>query len=86
MSREQNTVRLGELYPVAPEQSLARREDYRLVWTGEVREPVAGEWYLSGAIVEGYRARRQLSHRCHIARLIRGETVTVWRPLTEDEQ
>lgn len=35
--------------------------------TGEFREPKAGEWFLSGAIVEGYYAPNDLSTKYHIA-------------------
>ena len=46
--------------------------------TGNYREPKAGEWYLSGAIVEAYRAPNDLSTPYHIARLVRvEEQVTV---------
>lgn len=32
----------------------------RAVWTGEKRPPRKGEWYLSGAIIEAYRAPNDL--------------------------
>lgn len=38
-------------------------------FTGEVRPPKRGEWYLSGAIVEGYKAPNDLSTPYHIAKL-----------------
>lgn len=41
------------------------------VWTGEKRCPKKGEWYLSGAIIEAYRAPNDLSTPFHIARLVR---------------
>jgi hypothetical protein len=40
------------------------------VATGEFRCPLAGEWYLSGAIVEAYRAPNTLSTKFHIAELV----------------
>lgn len=39
--------------------------------TGETRPPKAGEWFLSGAIVEGYRALNDLSDPYPIARLVK---------------
>ncbi len=49
----------------------------KAVWTGEKRCPKKGEWYLSGAIVEAYRAPNDLSSQFHIAKLVKTETKTV---------
>lgn len=38
--------------------------------TGEFRPPKKGEWYLSGAIVEAYRALNDLSSSYHIAKIV----------------
>jgi len=38
--------------------------------TGEKRPPKAGEWYISGAIPEAYRAPNDLSQKHVIARLV----------------
>jgi len=46
----------------------------RVVLTGEFREPKKGEWYLSGAIPEGYRAKNDLLSAFYICRLVRVET------------
>ena len=43
----------------------------RAVYTGEKRPPKQGEWYLSGAIVEAYRAPNDLSTPYHIAKLVK---------------
>jgi hypothetical protein len=40
-------------------------------WTGEKRCPKAGEWYLSGAEVEAYKAPSDLSEVYHIAELVK---------------
>lgn len=40
------------------------------VWTGEKRPPRKGEWYLSGAKIEAYRAPNDLTTAFHIARLV----------------
>lgn len=44
--------------------------------TGERRPPKKGEWYLSGAIVEAYRAPNDLSTPFQIARLVKTKTIT----------
>jgi hypothetical protein len=50
---------------------------FRVVSTGEKRPPRKGEWYLSGAIITGYRAPNDLSAQFHIARLVRVKTETI---------
>ena len=40
-------------------------------WTGDYRPPRAGEYYISGAIPEVYRAPNDLITPYHIARLVR---------------
>lgn len=42
----------------------------RAMATGEKRVPRKGEWYLSGAIIEAYRAANDLSCDFYIARLV----------------
>jgi hypothetical protein len=44
--------------------------------TGEKRPPKKGEWYLSGSIIEAYRAFDDLSTSYHIAKLVKTRTVT----------
>lgn len=39
--------------------------------TGEERCPKKGEWFVSGAIPEAYRAPNDLSQEYHIAKLVR---------------
>jgi len=39
-------------------------------WTGERRPPKAGEYYLSGSLIEAYRAPSDLGAPYHIARLM----------------
>lgn len=48
-------------------------------WTGEKRCPKAGEWYLSGAIIQAWKAPNYLSTPYHIARLVRVEEITTQR-------
>lgn len=42
----------------------------RAMATGEKRPPRKDEWYLSGAIVEAYRASNDLSSDYYIAKLV----------------
>ena len=55
----------------------------RTVATGEFRTPKAGEWYLSGAIVEAYRARSDMTTHYYIARLVKTEEVITRRIIKE---
>lgn len=52
------------------------RRHVRAVATGEMRLPRKGEWFLSGAEVEAYKAHNDLTTKYHIARLVKVETVT----------
>ncbi len=49
----------------------------RAVKTGEFRCPKAGEWFLSGAIVQAYKAKNNLSTKYHIARIVNTKTEQV---------
>lgn len=69
----------NKLYPLAEEYSADKRRKYRVRPTGEFRMPLRGEWYLSGAIVEGYQAPNDLSIDFHIGRLVEVEEVTIIR-------
>ena len=66
-----------KLYPLRDtltrtEKALLGKKGIKAVATGENRPPMAGEWFLSGAIVEAYRARADLSTVYPIARLVKG--------------
>jgi hypothetical protein len=50
--------------------------DIRAISTGEKRMPKKGEWYLSGAVVEAYRAPNDLNTEFHIAKLVNTKTET----------
>lgn len=52
------------------------RQNVRAVMKGEMRFPKAGEWYLSGAIVEAYRAPNDFGSPYMIARLVRVKVTT----------
>lgn len=72
-------VMKGELYPVAAGEPLPSgyaRETTMVRATGEKRVPRKGEWFLSGAIIEGYQATTTgLCTAFHIGELVRGELV-----------
>lgn len=83
-------LRVGNLYPVAEEDQkrLPAGWDHRAARvraTAEKRPPRAGEWYLSGAVIEGYRAPNDLSTAFRIGELVRGEYVTTWREVKQEE-
>lgn len=70
-------VEKGVYYPLAGEHgikvpaSLGDRKDIRAKWSGEVRSPQKGEFYLSGNPVEAYDAKNDLpTMRFHIAELV----------------
>ena len=50
--------------------------DVHAILTGERRPPRKGEWYLSGAIPEAYRAPNDLSTPYQICRLVKTRTET----------
>lgn len=54
----------------------------RAVRTGEYRRPLKGEWYLSGARAEAYRARADLSTEYHILRLVPVRKINEWEVLS----
>lgn len=73
-------VRMGELYPVwrmDMPRGIVNAHSVRARWTGETRQPRLGEYFLSGAIVEAYRAYTNISTAFAIAELVTVEvTVT----------
>ena len=50
--------------------ALSDRRHVRALFTGHVRPPRQGEWYLSGAILEAYMARVDMTEARPIARLV----------------
>lgn len=57
----------------------SKRRMVRVEATGEFRCPKQGEWYVSGAIAEGWRAPSDLSTAFYIAALVRVTTRTIVR-------
>jgi hypothetical protein len=77
---EPDMRRAVKTYPLAGVGSLVLRHrlsvrtpgvEIRAVKTGEFRPPRAGEWFLSGAVPEGYETKNDLSTPYHILRLVR---------------
>jgi len=69
---------IGKYFPLADPPTpddlsalgLPDKTGIRAMATGEKRSPRKGEWYLSGAIIEAYRASNDLSTQFHIAKLV----------------
>lgn len=53
-------------------------KNVRAIRTGEFRCPKQGDWYLSGSIVEAYRAPNDLTTPFHIVRLVVAREETSW--------
>lgn len=49
------------------------RNKVKAVYSGQFRPPRKGEWFLSGAVVEAYKAELNLTASYHIARLVKVE-------------
>lgn len=64
---------------------LGNGESIVAVLTGEKRAPRKGEWYLSGAIPEAWRAPNDLSTTYHICKLYKAVTRTVVTVALGDE-
>ncbi len=62
---------------VSVDEAMKLRKNIMAVYIGEKRCPKKNEWYLSGAIVEAYRAPNDLSTEYMIAKLVLTETKTV---------
>lgn len=57
---------------------LASDRQIMAVATNQFRTPKAGEWYLSGAIPEAYRAPNDLSIQHRIAKLVVVRKKVIW--------
>ncbi len=81
-------MRKGDLFPLADHYHGDLRSDFwplngeraniRAQFTGEFRPPKKGEWYLSGAVVEAYRAPNDLSTPYYIARIVWVEKTVIY--------
>jgi hypothetical protein len=73
-------MKKGDLFPIAsPYSVLSHRlaKDHRIQYTGEKRCPKEGEWFLSGAIIEGYKAPNDLNNLFHIGKLVKIKVETI---------
>lgn len=61
-------------YPIARPSGLTYGGT-KAVATGEFRCPKAGEWFLSGAIIEAYQTKNDLRIPYHIARLVQTKII-----------
>ena len=78
-------MRKGKLFPVAsPYSVISHRPDYRIQATGEFRCPNKEEWFISGAIPEGYQAPNDLSTPYYIGKLVKVKTTVVETVIEEN--
>lgn len=68
-------IKMSDVKGPYPSMGMAVQNVHAMA-TGEKRPPKRGEWYLSGASVEAYRAPNDLSTPYHIARLVLTATAT----------
>jgi len=71
------SVQRNVLYPAKGPGDGYTLAGRKAVWTGELRPPHCGEWYLSGAVIEAYKAIADLSTPYHIAVLVEAHD---WMP------
>jgi hypothetical protein len=79
---------MSNLYPVADqvlEHDPEVTGDGPIQWmakpTGDFRPPWKGEWYLSGAIIEAYQAKADMSDSYVIAEIVKAREV--WEEVEE---
>ena len=69
-----------KFYEIAEEEKLPmfQRHDIKAIKINEFRAPKSGEWYISGAIPEAYRAYTDYNEesKYQIAKLVRTKTIT----------
>lgn len=70
-------MKKGDLFPLADYYPAEDKINLRAMYTGEKRKPQINEWFLSGAIVEAYRASHNMAISYPIAVIVRVEVVTV---------
>lgn len=67
------SIRRGEFYP--GDGLTGPLERYK--WTGDIRRPKKGEYFLSGAVVTAYEAFNDMGAAYHIAIQVKTELVEV---------
>lgn len=75
-------------YPIAAGERIPggrKPSETRAIDANEFRPPRRGEWYLSGAIVEAYRAQSNLTTPFRIARLVEARSTVTWHVIDKKE-
>jgi hypothetical protein len=71
-----------EFYPLADFHSQHfKTHDVYAIKSDEFRPPKKGEWYLSGALIDAYQAKNDLTSSYRIAKLVRIEKITTYKIL-----
>lgn len=76
MSDNSEKLQRNKVYPCADQPRGHMRRHVGAVWSGERRPPKAGEWYLSGALIEAFRARNDLIPSYPIAKIHKVKRIT----------
>ena len=82
-------MKKGKLFPLSSPYSVfpdKRANDHRIRSTGEYRNPRKGEWFISGAIPEGYLAPSDLSFPYFIGELVKVKIKTVVTVIEEPKE
>jgi hypothetical protein len=69
-------MKRNDLFRVAYWGDYQRRPNVMAAYTGYIRPPMAGEFFLSGAIVEAYYTAFDMTTPHHIAKLVKVEQST----------
>lgn len=78
-------MKKGDLFPIASSYSVLRNNpNYRVQYTGEFRYPKIHEFFISGAIPEGYQASHNMCVAYHIGKLVKVKIETIVT-VVEDE-
>lgn len=67
-------MKKGDLFPIA---DAYRYPGYMVQYTGEKRAPRINEWFLSGAVIEGYLASHNMSVAYHIAKRVKVKVTAI---------
>jgi hypothetical protein len=81
-------MKAGRLFPIASPYSVLGHRlavDHRIISTGEYRPPKKGEWYISGAIAEGYETPNDLpdTMKFWIGKLVKVKVETITTVIEE---
>jgi len=71
-------MKKGDLFPIASSYSVLRNDpNYRVQYTGEFRFPKILEFFISGAIPEGFQASHNMCVAYHIGKLVKVKIETI---------